>query len=118
MSEPLNLRNVLISTDDLSSALADFALLGISPAFRDGDDYAVLDLGGGQLGIALAAPHDHPAPGQPVLTVKAEHVRVAADELVSKGAVLVTPPYRGAHETRALLRTSGGVLLMIYGPQE
>lgn len=118
MSPTLELKNVLITADDLSPMVADFGFLGADVVFRDGDNYAVLDPTTTRLGVALAAPHDHPAPGQLVLTAKATHVGAAAAELIAAGAELVTPPYQGAHEVRALVRTGGGLLLMIYGREE
>ena len=118
MPPTLELKNVLITAEDMGATLADFGTLEADVAFRDGDNYAVLDPGKTRLGIALAAPHDHPAPGELVLTAKSAHVRAAVDELVSAGAELVTAPQQGAHEIRALVRTRGGLLLMIYGPEE
>ena len=117
MTETLQLKNVLITAAAMSSALADFASLNAGVAFRDGDDYAVLD-DSVRLGVALASPEDHPAPGELVLTAKAEHVGAAAAEMVATGAELVTPPHRGAHEFRALIRTTGGLLVLIYGAEE
>ena len=118
MPPTLELKNVLITAEDMGATLADFETLGADVAFRDGDSYAVLDPGQTCLGIAMAAPHDHPAPGELVLTAKAAHVRAAAEELVSSGAEMVSAPQQGTHEIRALVRTPGGLLLMIYGPQE
>jgi lactoylglutathione lyase len=114
----LQLKNVLITAEDMDVLIADFATLSADVAFRDGDRYAVLDPDSARLGVALAAPDDHPAPGQIVLSAKTDHVRTAVDELVSGGADVVTPVHRGGHEVRALVRGRSGLLLMIYGPEE
>jgi lactoylglutathione lyase len=117
MPETLQLKNVLITAPALDRALVDFESFGAEVAFRDGDSYAALDPASMQLGVALAAPHDHPAPGELVFTGKAAHVAAAADALVAAGAELITAPQQGGHEVRALIRTVGGLLIMIYGPE-
>ena len=115
----MQLKNVLITAPDLDRALASFSTLSAAPvAFRDGDQYAVLDPGAARLGVAFATPDDHPAPGELVLTAKAEHVEQAAAALVADGGEIVHPAYRGGHEVRALVRTAGGFLVMIYGPEQ
>jgi hypothetical protein len=113
----LELKNLLLTAPDMDAQLAGFATLAAEPQFRDGDRYAVLDPASAQVGIALAAPEDHPAPGELVLTAKAAHVQAAADELVTAGAQLVKPLHEGGHEVRALVRLTGGLLVMIYGPE-
>ena len=118
MPSGLQLKNVLITAEDMNSLIADFASLSAGVAFRDGDRYAVLDPDSAHLGVALAAPDDHPAPGQLVLSAKTDHVQAAVDELVDGGAEVVTPLHRGGHEVRALVRGRSGLLLMIYGPEE
>jgi lactoylglutathione lyase len=118
VSAGLQLKNVLITAEDMDGLIADFATLSAGVAFRDGDQYAVLDSDSARLGIALAAPNDHPAPGQLVLSAKTDHVQVAVDELVRGGAEVLTPLHRGGHEVRALVRGHSGLLLMIYGPEE
>jgi hypothetical protein len=106
MAATLQLKNVLIETPDLDGAISDFASMSAGVAFRDADRYAVL------------APDDHPAPGELVLTAKTERVGEAVADLVGAGAEVVTPTHQGGHEVRALVRTAGGILLLVYGPQE
>jgi lactoylglutathione lyase len=114
----LQLKNVLITATDMDGLVADFAALSATVAFRDGDQYAVLDRESARLGVALASPADHPAPGELVLSAKADRVQAAVDDLISGGAGIVTPVHRGGHEFRALVRGRSGLLLMIYGPEE
>jgi lactoylglutathione lyase len=118
MASIVDLRNVLITADDVDALIADFAMFGIGVKFRDGDRYAVLDAGAGGIGIAVAAPEDHPAPGSLVLTAKTERVGEAAEALQADGASIVRPVYRGGHEVRALVRTRGGVNVLLYGAEE
>jgi hypothetical protein len=118
MAETLQLKNVLLTTNDMDVTLADFSTFNAFAAFRDGDTYALLDPSTAQLGVAIASPQDHPAPGELVITAKAQRVKAAADDLVAAGAELLTAPLQGGHEFRALVRTGGGLLLMIYGPEE
>ena len=113
----LELKNLLVTAPEVDAQLADFATFAAEARFRDGDRYAVLDPATAQVGITLAAPEDHPAPGELVLTAKTDHVQAAADQLVAAGAELVKPVHEGGHEVRALVKLGGGLLVMLYGPE-
>jgi lactoylglutathione lyase len=113
----LQLRSVLVTTQDMSATLADFAALSANVSFRDGDHYAVIE-GSVSLGIAIASPEDHPSAGELVLTAKAGRVGEAVEGLLAAGGDLRIPIHKGEHEFRALVQTAGGLLLMIYGPEE
>lgn len=117
MEQSPALRGVLLSTDDLDTALSFYTdTLGFSLSFRDGDRYASLDAGG--TNVALAATHDHPSPGDTVLTLKVARVQPAVDELAAGGAEVLVAPTDGAHEVRALIRAPGGAgLISVYGPE-
>lgn len=101
----------------MTGALADIAALSGQVSFQDGLRYAVIDPASMTLGVTLAAPDDHPAPGQVVLSAKADHVKEAVDELTTAGAEVLHGPEQGPHEVRSLVRLAGGLLLSVYGPE-
>ncbi|MFP1682292.1 VOC family protein [Alloalcanivorax sp. C16-1] len=109
------LRDVVITAHDMESLIADAGAFSARIAFRDGDRYAAVDRSDLSLGVTFAAPEDHPAPGEMVLTAKAESVEAAVAELVASGAEVIREPCQGAHEVRALVRTAGGLLITVYG---
>jgi len=110
----LDLRMVILSTDDLDGSIAFYTeTLGMPLKFRDGDRFAAIDAG--SVSLALATAIDHPAPGRTVVGVKADDVDGAARAVELGGGMIVRPPYDDAHERRAVVRDNMGNDLVIYG---
>ncbi|GAA1248858.1 hypothetical protein GCM10009676_39040 [Prauserella halophila] len=113
----LQLKNVLVTAPEMDAMIDDLAALSTTVEFRDGNRYAALDPSSANLGVALAGPEDHPAPGELVLTAKTDRVGTAIAPLLDGGADLVGPIHSGGHEYRALIRTHAGLLVLVYGPE-
>jgi hypothetical protein len=111
MEPAIKLRSILIPVDDLDGALAWMTgELGCALKFRDGDRYAELD-GAGQ-SVALVAQSERLV-DRPALSVRTEDLTGAIEALQRKGAEVVRAPERGPHETRAVLKAPGDVLVVL-----
>jgi len=111
----LDVRMVLLSTDDLDASIAFYTeTLGFALKFRDGAHYAALD--GGSVTVALATAIDHPLPGQVVVGVKTADVDAAAAAVERAGGAVVRGPYDDAHERRAVVYDNRGNGLVLYSP--
>ena len=65
----------------------------------------------------LVSVDDHPAPGEVAIAMKTDDVAAAVEQLVSKGATVLTPTHADKHEIRAVLRDTSGTALVIYAPK-
>ncbi len=111
----LDVRMILLSTDDLDASLAFYCeSLGMTLKFRDGTHFAALDAG--PVTLALATSLDHPLPGQVVVGVKTSDVDAAAREVEAAGGVIVKGPYDDAHERRVVVYDNKGNALVFYSP--
>jgi len=113
MSEQ-QVRQIILSTDDLDASIAFYESLGFALKFRDGTHYAALD--GGAITLALATPVDHPLPGTAVVAIKTDDVDGAAKAIEERGGAIVKPPYDDAHERRAVVYDNRGNGLVFYTP--
>jgi predicted enzyme related to lactoylglutathione lyase len=110
-----DVRMIVVSTKDISASVAFYVeTLGLKLKFRDGDRYAAIDAG--SVTIALAAPVDHPLPGEVVVGIKTADVDAAVAVIEAGGGTVVKSAYDDAHERRAVVRDQGGNGLVIYGP--
>ncbi|MCR6032522.1 VOC family protein [Nocardioides sp. zg-579] len=109
-----NIRQVILSTEDLDASIRFYESLGYTLRFRDGERYAALD--GGAVTLALATASDHPLPGSVVVGIKTEDVDTAARAVEAAGGQVVQGPADGAHERRAVVRDSQGNGLVFYSP--
>ncbi|MDF0532336.1 VOC family protein [Tsukamurella sp. 8F] len=107
-------RQIVLSAEDLDEAIAFYEGLGFALKFRDGAHYAALD--GGSITLALATSIDHPIPGKPVVGIKTDDVDAAAKVIEESGGAIVKPPYDDAHERRAVVYDSQGNGLVFYKP--
>lgn len=105
-------RQFVLSTDNLDESIAFYEKLGFALKFRDGAHYAALD--GGSVTIALATPVDHPIPGKVVIGIKTDDVDTAAKEIEAAGGAVVKAPYDDAHERRAVVYDNQGNGLVFY----
>lgn len=111
----LDVRMIMLSTDDLDASIAFYVdTLGMPLKFRDGTHFAALD--GGSVTIALATSVDHPIPGQVVVGIKAADVDAAAREVEANGGAIVKGPYDDAHERRVVAYDNKGNGLVFYSP--
>jgi predicted enzyme related to lactoylglutathione lyase len=111
----LNVRMVILSTDDLDASIAFYSdTLGMPLKFRDGARYAALD--GGAVALALATEVDHPLPGKVVVGIKTADVDGAAKAVEASGGTIIRAPYDDAHERRAVVYDNKGNGLVFYSP--
>jgi len=111
----LDVRMVVLSTDDLDKSIAFYtAALGMPLKFRDGTRYAALD--GGSVTLALATEIDHPLPGKVVVGIKTGDVDAAAKAIEASGGTIVKAPYNDSHERRAVGYDNKGNGLVFYSP--
>jgi predicted enzyme related to lactoylglutathione lyase len=111
----LNVRMVILSTDDLDESIAFYSgTLGMQLKFRDGARYAALD--GGSVTLALATEVDHPVPGKVVVGIKTADVDGAAKAVEASGGTIIKAPYDDAHERRAVVYDNMGNGLVFYSP--
>lgn len=110
----LDVRMILLSTDDLDASIAFYEGLGFALKFRDGAHFASLD--GGSVSLALATSIDHPMPGQVVVGVKTDDVDAAAKAAEEQGGTIMRAPYDDAHERRAVVYDVTGNGLVFYSP--
>jgi lactoylglutathione lyase len=108
----LQVRQIVLSTEDLDQSIAFYEGLGFTLKFRDGAHYAALD--GGSVTIALATPVDHPLPGKVVVGIKTDDVDAAAKAIEESGGAVVKAPYDDAHERRAVVYDNQGNGLVLY----
>lgn len=111
----LNVRMVILTTDDLDESIAFYSgTLGMPLKFRDGAQYAALD--GGTVTLALATATDHPLPGKVVVGIKTADVDGAARAVEASGGTIIKAPYDDAHERRAVVYDNKGNGLVFYSP--
>lgn len=110
----LDVRMIILSTDDLDESIRFYESLGVPVKFRDGAHFAALD--GGSVTLALATKLDHPAHGQVAVGIKTPDVDAAAREAEANGGALLTAPYDDAHERRAVVYDGMGNTLVFYSP--
>jgi len=111
----LNVRMVVLSTDDMDKSIAFYTeTLDFPLKFRDGDRYAAID--GGSVTIALAIGVDHPLPGGIAVGIRTDDVDGAAAAIEAGGGVIVKPAYDDAHERRAVAYDNKGNGLVLYSP--
>jgi len=108
------IRQIVLSTEDLDASIQFYESLGFSVKFRDGSHYAALD--GGAVTISLATPIDHPMPGRAVLGLRTEDVDGAAKAVEAAGGAIVKAPYDDAHERRTTVYDNQGNCLVFYQP--
>jgi len=113
MSE-LQVRQLVLSTEDLDASISFYEGLGFALKFRDGTHYAALD--GGSVTIALATSIDHPLPGKVVVGIRTDDVDGAAKAIEESGGAIVKAPYNDAHERRAVVYDNQGNGLVFYSP--
>jgi hypothetical protein len=115
MEPAIKIRSILIPVEDLDGALAWMTSeLGCAIRFRDGDRYVELDASGQSL--ALVAQSERLV-DRPALSVRTEDLNGAIDALQRRGSEVVQAPVRGPHETRAVLKAPGDVLLVLSSKQ-
>ncbi|GAA4401637.1 VOC family protein [Tsukamurella soli] len=107
-------RQIVLSTENLDESIAFYEGLGFALKFRDGAHYAALD--GGSVTIALATSIDHPIPGKVVVGIKTEDVDAAAKAIEESGGAIVRAAYDDAHERRAVVYDNQGNGLVFYQP--
>jgi len=107
-------RQIVLSTDNLDESIAFYEGLGFALKFRDGAHYAALD--GGSITIALATSIDHPLPGKAVTGIKTDDVDAAAASIEKLGGAIVRAAYDDAHERRAVVYDNMGNGLVFYQP--
>lgn len=107
-------RQVVLSTENLDESIAFYEGLGFALKFRDGAHYAALD--GGSITIALATSIDHPLPGKVVVGIKTDDVDGAAKAIEASGGAIVKEPYDDAHERRAVVYDNQGNGVVFYSP--
>jgi predicted enzyme related to lactoylglutathione lyase len=110
----LDIRQVVISTDNLDESISFYESLGFTLKFRDGGHYAALD--GGSITLALATAVDHPAHGNTVPGIKTADVDAAAKAVEAAGGAILKAPYDDAHERRAVVYDNKGNALVFYSP--
>ncbi|HEY6795042.1 MAG TPA: VOC family protein [Kineosporiaceae bacterium] len=108
------IRQIVLSTDDLDESIQFYEGLGFSLKFRDGGHYAALD--GGAVTIALATPIDHPLPGRAVVGIRTDDVDAAAKAVEDAGGAVLKAPHDDAHERRATVYDNQGNCLVFYQP--
>jgi predicted enzyme related to lactoylglutathione lyase len=113
MSE-LQVRQLILSTEDLDASISFYEGLGFSLKFHDGTHYAALD--GGSVTIAFATSIDHPLPGKVVVGIRTDDVDGAAQAIEESGGAIVKAPYNDAHERRAVVYDNQGNGLVFYSP--
>jgi lactoylglutathione lyase len=110
----LQIRQLVLSTDNLDESIDFYQGLGFALKFRDGAHYAALD--GGSVTIALATSVDHPLPGKVVVGIKTDDVDGSARAIEEAGGAIVKAPYDDAHERRAVVYDNQGNGLVFYQP--
>lgn len=106
------IRQVILSTDDLDASIAYYEGLGFPLKFRDGAHYAQLD--GGSISLALATEVDHPLPGKVVVGIKSDDPDTDATEVEAAGGGVVKGPYDDAHERRTVAYDPQGNGVVFY----
>lgn len=112
MAEQPQVRQVILSTENLGESIAFYEGLGFPLKFRDGDHYAALD--GGSITLALATSLDHPIPGQIVVGIKTDDPDAAAKAIDEAGGGIAKAPYDDAHERRAVVYDNQGNGIVFY----
>jgi len=86
----------------------------VSPpvTLRDGERWTAFDLGG--ISLALSSPEELPSGAKASLNVKVESVEDAYQDLLAAGAAPAAAPATGAHEERASVWLSDGIVLSVY----
>jgi lactoylglutathione lyase len=110
----LQIRQLVLSTENLDESIDFYQGLGFTLKFRDGAHYAALD--GGSVTIALATSVDHPLPGKVVVGIKTDDVDASAQAIEEAGGAVVKAPYDDAHERRAVVYDNQGNGLVFYKP--
>jgi len=110
----LQIRQLVLSTENLDESIDFYQGLGFTLKFRDGAHYAALD--GGAVTIALATSVDHPLPGKVVVGIKTDDVDASAKAIEDAGGAIVKAPYDDAHERRAVVYDNQGNGLVLYKP--
>lgn len=110
----LQIRQLVLSTENLDESIDFYQGLGFTLKFRDGAHYAALD--GGSVTIALATSLDHPLPGKVVVGIRTDDVDAAAAAIEAAGGAIVKAPYDDAHERRAVVYDNQGNGLVLYQP--
>lgn len=111
----LQIRQLVLSTENLDESIDFYQGLGFTLKFRDGAHYAALD--GGSVTIALATSVDHPLPGKVVVGIKTDDVDASAQAIEDAGGAIVKAPYDDAHERRAVVYDNQGNGLVFYKPR-
>ncbi|CAN5228922.1 VOC family protein [soil metagenome] len=106
------IRQVVLSTEDLDASIAFYESLGFPLKFRDGSHYAALD--GGSITLALATSLDHPIYGQVVVGIKTEDPDAAAAAAEESGGGIAKAAYNDAHERRAVVYDNQGNGIVFY----
>lgn len=100
-------RQIVLSTENLDDSITFYEGLEFTLKFRDGAHYAALD--GGSITIALATAVDHPLPGKAITGVKTDDVDAAVASIEQLGGAIVRAPYDDAHERRAVVYDNVGM---------
>jgi predicted enzyme related to lactoylglutathione lyase len=107
----MKLAMLLQPVEDMAAALHFYGdALGLPLMFRDGERFAALDAGG--LTLALVAGAERIV-DVPALAWRVDDIDAALARLVAAGAQVLSPPARGPHERRAVLRDVAGHPLVL-----
>ena len=102
--------STVLPVEDLQEAVSAWsALLGLSPAFVDGDRWAQFDVAGGRLALAGA---DRLSDASAVMLKVVDLDRAAA--AAERDGLEVGPIEDGPHERRCLVRGMPGGDVMLY----
>jgi predicted enzyme related to lactoylglutathione lyase len=105
--------NVFYRAADMDSAVRFYTdVLGLSLKFRDGDQWAAFDVGGGTLALEGGSAG---GPGGATVSLRVEGLSELVDNLRARGAT-ITDITQGPHEHRATLTDPAGNLIVLYEP--
>jgi hypothetical protein len=87
-------------------------LVSLPVTMRDGERWTAFDLGG--ISLALTSPEELPSGAKASLNIKVDDVDAAYQDLLAAGADSAAAPATGAHEERASVWLSEGIVLSVY----
>lgn len=110
MSGIQRIGNVFYRAQDMDASVRFYSeVLGLSMKFRDGDNWAAFDVGGGTLALEGGAPRGA------TVSLRVDGLAEVVDRLRGRGA-MVSDILTGPHERRATLTDPAGNELILYEP--
>lgn len=107
--------HVVVPVDDLDAAVGFCQrAYGLELAFKDGEDYALLECDHLKLGLATA--DQHPPGAGVAFSFKVPDIEAATERVLAEGASVVADRVDSEHEKRQLFADPSGNAFYVYEP--